>query len=71
MRVNSGLTRVTPAGELDGGGGGGIRPGVRHYNALIRACERARDWKEAAGVLDLMRLDGVEPDIVSYNTVIR
>jgi pentatricopeptide repeat protein len=69
MRVNSGLTRVTPAGGSDGGGG--IRPGVRHYNALIRACERARDWKEAAGVLDLMRLDGVEPDIVSYNTVIR
>jgi pentatricopeptide repeat protein len=69
MRITSGLTRVTPAGGWDGGGG--IRPGVRHYNALIRACERARDWKEAAGVLDLMRLDGVEPDIVSYNTVIR
>ena len=43
---------------------------MRHYNALIRAFDRARDWKEALGCLEVMRKDGVTPDIVSYNTVI-
>jgi len=69
-----------PSSQQNGGGGAGAgagargrgvcRPGVRHYNALIRAFDRARDWKEAVRCLEVMRQDGVTPDIVSYNTVI-
>ena len=47
-----------------------MRPGVRHYNALIRALEMCGDWVDAYAVLEQMRQDGVEPDIVSYNTVV-
>eukprot|EP00960_Hanusia_phi_P047258 758317-Hanusia_phi.AAC.10 len=40
------------------------------FNACIRALERMGDWREALAILNIMDKDSVQPDIVTYNTIL-
>jgi pentatricopeptide repeat protein len=40
------------------------------YSAAIRACDKARDWRTALRLLDDMQAAGIEPDDVTYGTLL-
>ena len=47
------------------------RPGNRFaYNATMSACEKGGQWQQAVNFFEAMWTEHIEPDIVSYNTII-
>lgn len=49
----------------------GFTPDVTSFNALIRVFGGAREPREAAKVLRLMRQEGIQPDQATYNALLR
>lgn len=46
-------------------------PDASTFNTLLKACMRGRDVRRAELALSWMREDGVPPDSVTYNTLIK
>ena len=45
-------------------------PNLITYNALISACVKGRQAKEALDVFQAMQWQGVMPDVITYNALI-
>jgi len=48
----------------------GVRADVRAYNALMAAFAREPSWEKAWAVFAAMRRAGLQPSVVSYNTLL-
>ena len=40
------------------------------YSSLISACEKAGEWRLALQLLEEMRREGCNPNVISYNSLI-
>jgi len=50
---------------------GDVAPGVRAYNTLIKHHARKGDPEGAKLVIKAMRVHGLQPDLVSYNSLMQ
>ncbi|KAK3129249.1 hypothetical protein QOZ80_6BG0474830 [Eleusine coracana subsp. coracana] len=48
---------------------GSVRPNLTSYNILVKAWCDQRNLEEAWGIMVKMRACGIEPDIITYNTI--
>ncbi|KAF8659002.1 hypothetical protein HU200_058845 [Digitaria exilis] len=48
---------------------GSVRPNLTTYNILVKAWCDQRNLEEAWSIVGKMRASGVEPDIITYNTI--
>mmetsp|Transcript_4055 Transcript_4055/g.12729 ORF Transcript_4055/g.12729 Transcript_4055/m.12729 type:complete len:164 (-) Transcript_4055:135-626(-) len=48
----------------------GLRPGLVHYHAVMRACATPAHWPIAASMLQDARDEGIEPDTVALNAAL-
>lgn len=49
----------------------GIAPNCETFNVLIDACSYKRSLSEAFSLVDAMHREGIQPDIVTYNSLIK
>ena len=44
-------------------------PGVISYNALISACEKGKELRQAVNICDAMLRQGIKPSTISYSAL--
>ena len=43
---------------------------VNAYNAAISACEKCSQWQQALALFEMLLMQNVQPDVISYNSII-